>query len=247
MNSPAKRIAWITGGGTGIGLAGATSLAKEGWQVVISGRRSDVLSRAADAIRGQGGAVDQIVLDVENVEQVNDTAAQILKKHNRIDLLINSAGLNVPNRSWENVTADAWATVVNVNLNGLVYCIKAVLPTMIDQKDGCIINVASWAGRHVSDLVGPAYTATKTAVVALTHEFNIEQHKHGIRACALCPGEVATDIMKQRPVPPSEEVMAKMLQSEDLGRTISFIANMPPHVCVNEILISPTWNRIFHL
>ena len=246
MNSPTKRIAWITGGGTGIGLAGATSLAKEGWQVVISGRRSDVLSRAADAIRGQGGAVDQIVLDVENVEQVNDTAAQILKKHNRIDLLINSAGLNVPNRSWENVTTDAWDTVVNVNLNGLVYCIKAVLPAMIDQKDGCIINVASWAGRHVSDLVGPAYTATKTAVVALTHEFNIEQHKHGIRACALGPGEVATDIMKQRPVPPSEDVMAKMLQSEDLGRTISFIANMPPHVCVNEILISPTWNRIFH-
>ena len=166
MNSPTERVAWITGGGTGIGLAGATSLAKEGWQVVISGRRSDVLSRAADAIRGQGGAVDQIVLDVENVEQVNDTAAQILKKHNRIDLLINSAGLNVPNRSWENVTADAWATVVNVNLNGLVYCIKAVLPAMIDQKDGWIINVASWAGRHVSDLVGPAYTATKTAVVS---------------------------------------------------------------------------------
>jgi NADP-dependent 3-hydroxy acid dehydrogenase YdfG len=102
MNSPTKRIAWITGGGTGIGLAGAAGLAKEGWQVVISGRRSDVLTRAADAIRGQGGAVNQIVLDVENVEQVNDAAAQILKKHNRIDLLINSAGLNVPNRCWEN-------------------------------------------------------------------------------------------------------------------------------------------------
>jgi NADP-dependent 3-hydroxy acid dehydrogenase YdfG len=246
MNSLTKRIAWITGGGTGIGLAGATALAKEGWQVVISGRRSDVLSRAADAIRSQGGvAVEQIVLDVENVEQVNDTASQILKKHKRIDVLINSAGLNVSNRSWESVTTDAWDSVVNVNLNGLVYCIKAVLPAMIEQKDGCIINVASWAGRHVTDLVGPAYTASKTAVIALTHELNIEQYKNGIRASVLCPGEVATDIMKQRPVPPSEEVMAKMLQSDDLGHTISFVANMPPHVCVNEILISPTWNRIF--
>ncbi len=114
MNSPTKRIAWITGGGTGIGLAGAASLAKEGWQVVISGRRSDVLSKAADAIRSHGGAaVDQIVLDVENVEQVNETATQILKKHNRIDLLINSAGLNVPNRSWESVTTDAWDSVVH--------------------------------------------------------------------------------------------------------------------------------------
>jgi NADP-dependent 3-hydroxy acid dehydrogenase YdfG len=246
MNSPTKRIAWITGGGTGIGLAGAAALAKEGWQVVISGRRSDVLSKAADAIRSQGGvAVDQIVLDVENVEQVSDTAAQILKKHKRIDVLINSAGLNVSNRSWESVTTDAWDSVVNVNLNGLVYCIKAVLPAMIEQKDGCIINVASWAGRHVTDLVGPAYTASKAAVIALTHELNIEQYKNGIRASVLCPGEVATDIMKQRPVPPSEEVMAKMLQSDDLGRTISFVANMPPHVCVNEILISPTWNRVF--
>ena len=80
MSSPTKRIAWITGGGSGIGLAGAPSLAKEGWQVVISGRRSDALSRAADVIRSQGGAVDQIILDVENVEQVNDAAAQILKK-----------------------------------------------------------------------------------------------------------------------------------------------------------------------
>src|SRR3974390_194280 len=80
MNSPTKRIAWITGGGTGIGLAGATSLAKEGWEGVISGRRSGGLSRGPDSIRGRGGAVDQIVLDVENVEHVNDTAAQILKK-----------------------------------------------------------------------------------------------------------------------------------------------------------------------
>src|SRR5260370_21666351 len=186
MNSPTQRIAWITGGGTGIGLAGAASLANEGWQVVISGRRSDVLSGAADAIRSQGGAaVDQIVLDVENVEQVNETATQILKKHNRIDLLINSAGLNVPNRSWESVTTDACDSVVKVNLNGLVYCIKAVLPAMIEEKDGCIINVASWAGRHVTDLVGPAYTASKTAVVALTHEFNIEQYENGIRSSVL--------------------------------------------------------------
>src|ERR1700752_5330690 len=170
MNGSAKRIAWITGGGTGIGLAGAASLAKEGWQVVISGRSPDVLRRAADEVRGQGGAVDQIVLDVENAEQVNEAAAQILKQHGRIDLLVNSAGLNVPNRSWEAVTTDAWDSVVNVNLNGLVYCIKAVLPAMIEQKDGCIINVASWAGRHVTDLVGPAYTASKTAVIALTHE-----------------------------------------------------------------------------
>ena len=135
--------------------------------------------------------------------------------------------------------------MVDINLNGLLYCIRAVLPSMRAQHDGCIINIASWAGRIVSKLTGPAYTANKHAVVALTHSLHMEEFSNGIRACALSPGEVATPIMKLRPMPPSEEDMARMLQAEDLGRTIAFVANMPAHVCVNEILISPTWNRSF--
>jgi NADP-dependent 3-hydroxy acid dehydrogenase YdfG len=127
----------------------------------------------------------------------------------------------------------------------VMYCMRAVLPAMRAQKDGCIINVASWAGRIVSKMTGPAYTATKHAVLALTHSFNMDECVNGLRACCLSPGEVATPIMKNRPVPPSEEVMARMLQPGDLGRTIAFIASMPPHVCVNEVLISPTWNRSF--
>jgi len=122
---------------------------------------------------------------------------------------------------------------------------RAVLPAMRAQKDGCIINVASRASRIVAKATGPAYNATKHAVLALTHSFNMEECQNGLRACCLCPAEVATPIMKKRPVPPSEEVMAKMLRPEDIGRTIAFVANMPPHVCVNESLISPTWNRLF--
>ena len=113
------------------------------------------------------------------------------------------------------------------------------------QKDGVIINVASWAGRHVSKMTGPAYTTTKHAVLALTHSFNMDEFKNGLRACCLSPGEVATPILKLRPVPPSAEDMAKMLQPEDLGRTIAFVASMPAHACINEILISPTHNRSF--
>jgi NADP-dependent 3-hydroxy acid dehydrogenase YdfG len=108
-----------------------------------------------------------------------------------------------------------------------------------------VINVASWAGRFVSAMPGAAYTTSKTAVAALTHEFNVEQFRHGLRACCLLPAEVATPILLQRPVPPSPEDMARMLQPEDLGRTIAFVAGMPAHVCVNEVLISPTWNRMF--
>lgn len=245
MSDKGKRVAWITGGGSGIGLAGAEALAKAGWTVVISGRRKDVIDEAAAAIVKAGGSAEAMPLDVASAEDAEKVARAIVARHGRIDLLVNSAGLNVPKRSWEDVTTEGWNKVVDVNLNGLMYCIRAVLPTMRAQKDGCIINVASWAGRHVSKLTGPAYSATKHAVLALTHSFNMEEFRNGLRACCLSPGEVATPIMKTRPVPPSAEDMAKMLQPEDLGRTIAFVASMPPHVCINEILISPTWNRGF--
>ena len=156
-------------------------------------------------------------LDVGNAAQVEEVAQSIVAKHGRVDLLVNSAGLNVPKRSWDDMTLEGWDKVVDINLNGLLYCMRAVLPTMRAQKDGCIINVASWAGRIVSKMTGPAYTATKHAVMALTHSFNMDEFKNGVRACCLSPGEVATPILKSRPVPPSTEEMARMLQPEDLG------------------------------
>jgi NADP-dependent 3-hydroxy acid dehydrogenase YdfG len=237
-----KKIAWVTGGGTGIGLGAAKELAKDGWTVIASGRRADVLDKAVKAI---GHDATGLALDVGVAADVERAAKQIVDKHGRIDLLVNSAGLNVPNRSWADVTTEAWDKVVKVNLDGLLYCMRAVLPIMRAQKSGTVINVSSWAGKLPSKITGPAYSATKHAVVALTHSFNMEEFQNGIRACAFCPGEVATDIMKLRPVPPSAEDMARMLQPEDVGRTIAFIANMPPHVCINEVLISPTWNRGF--
>jgi NADP-dependent 3-hydroxy acid dehydrogenase YdfG len=243
--SSKTRIAWVTGGGTGIGRAGAAALLADGWTVVISGRRADVLQGVADELGAGGKPVEAMALDVSNADDVNKVAQAILAKHGRIDLLVNSAGVNLPKRSWEDVTQDGWDQIVDINLNGVMYCMRAVLPAMRAQKDGCIINVASWAGRIVSKMTGPAYTATKHAVLALTHSFNMDECVNGLRACCLSPGEVATDIMKNRPVPPSDEVMARMLQPDDLGKTIAFIASMPPHVCINEVLISPTWNRSF--
>jgi NADP-dependent 3-hydroxy acid dehydrogenase YdfG len=176
---------------------------------------------------------------------VQKVADEIVSRHGRIDLLVNSAGINVPKRRWADMELEGWNQLVEINLNGVLHCMRAVLPTMRAQKDGLIINVSSWAGRHVSKMPGPAYTTTKHAVSALTHSFNMDECVNGLRACCLSPGEVATPILKARPVPPAAEELAKMLQPEDLGRTIAFVASLPPHVCVNEILISPTWNRGF--
>jgi NADP-dependent 3-hydroxy acid dehydrogenase YdfG len=245
MTNGAKRVAWVTGGGSGIGEAGAQALAAGGWTVVVSARRSDALDAVVEKITGAGGEAEAIRLDVSAAADVEKAAGQILAKHGRIDLLVNSAGINVPKRRWADMDLEGWDKLVEINLNGVLYCMRAVLPAMRQQKDGCIINVSSWAGRHVSKMPGPAYTTTKHAVLALTHSFNMDECVNGLRACCLMPGEVATPILKLRPVVPSEEEQAKMLQPEDLGRTIAFVASLPPRVCVNEILISPTWNRGF--
>jgi NADP-dependent 3-hydroxy acid dehydrogenase YdfG len=245
MAKDGKRVAWITGGGSGIGEAGAEALAAEGWIVVVSGRRKEALDAVAAKITGAGGQAEAIPLDVAVAADVEKAAGEIVARHGRIDLLVNSAGINVAKRRWDDMELDGWNRLVEINLNGVLYCMRAVLPTMRKQKDGIIINVSSWAGRHVSKMPGPAYTTTKHAVLALTHSFNMDECVNGLRACCLMPGEVATPILKLRPVVPSEAEQATMLQSEDLGRTIAFVASLPPRVCVNEILISPTWNRGF--
>lgn len=245
MASLAGRIAWITGAGTGIGLAGAQALAEAGATVVMSGRRAEVLEQEAAAIRAKGGHAETAVLDVSDAAAVTAVAEGILGRHGRVDILVNSAGLNVPTRFWKNQTIPGWNEVIRVNLDGSYYCIAAVLPNMRSRKDGLIINISSWSGKFDTYMTGPAYNAAKHGVVAMTAHLNQEECVNGIRACAICPAEVATPIMEKRPVKPSAEDMARMLQPDDLGRTIRFVAEMPPHACINEILISPTWNRIF--
>jgi len=175
MTNNGKRVAWVTGGGTGIGEAGAEALAADGWTVVVSGRRKAELDRVVAKITGAGGKADAVVLDVSSKDDVKKAADTIVGKHGRIDLLVNSAGVNIPKRSWEDFDLDGWNQVVDINLNGVLYCMRAVLPTMRKQKDGCIINVSSWAGRHVSKMTGPAYTTSKHAVLALTHSFNMDE------------------------------------------------------------------------
>jgi NADP-dependent 3-hydroxy acid dehydrogenase YdfG len=245
MTKFTKRVAWVTGGGSGIGEAGAEALAADGFIVVISGRRREALDSVVAKITSGGGQAAAIALDVSQAADVAKAAQQILSQHGRIDLLVNSAGINVPKRRWADIDIEGWDSVVDINLNGVLYGMRAVLPAMRAQKDGLIINVASWAGRHVSKMAGPAYTTTKHALLALTHSFNMDECVNGLRACCLSPGEVATPILKLRPVVPSEDEQARMLQAGDVGRTIAFVASMPARVCVNEILISPTWNRGF--
>jgi NADP-dependent 3-hydroxy acid dehydrogenase YdfG len=176
---------------------------------------------------------------------VKAVADAILARHRRIDILLNSAGLNSPQRFWKDQSVAGWREVVGINLDGSFYTIHAVLPAMRAQRDGLIINVSSWAGVHHPQLTGAAYNASKHAVTAMTETINMEECTNGIRACAICPAEVATPIMDRRPVPPDATDRARMLQPEDLGATIRFVAELPAHACINQLIISPTWNRMY--
>jgi NAD(P)-dependent dehydrogenase (short-subunit alcohol dehydrogenase family) len=234
------QVAWITGGGTGIGESGAIKLAEAGCQVVLSGRRAEPLEVVAAQIPGD---VSIEPLDVSDNESVIAVTERILERYGRIDIGVFSAGINVRDRNWPVISIDSWNDVINIDLNGAFYCCQAVLPSMRKNGGGVIINVSSMAAKGIGLITGPAYTAAKHAMNAMTASLILEERNNGIRATALCPGEVATPILEQRPVPVSPEDQARILQSDDLGEVIRFIAQQPPHVTLNEILINPTWNR----
>ena len=168
---------------------------------------------------------------------------RILDAFGRLDILVHSAGLNVRARDLKQLSTSDWNTVIDVNLNGAFYCCHAVLPIMQAQQEGLIINISSWAGRFVSRVSGAAYSTAKHGLNAMTESINQQYCADGIRASAICPGEVATEILDARPQPVSAEDRARMVQPEDLGDLILYVCQTPRHVCLNEITISPTWNR----
>lgn len=239
------QVAWVTGGGTGIGLAVARALARDGAQVVISGRRAAELAQAVAQIRAEGGQAEALPLDVADAKAVSAAASGLLAARGRIDLLVCSAGTNVPNRAWSALTPEAFARVTEINLNGVAFCAMAVLPAMRAAGAGTIVVVSSWAGWRFLPFTGAAYGATKMGLAPLVESLNEQEGRHGIRATLVCPGEVATPILRHRPTPPPEEDIARMLKPEDVADAVAYAAGAPAHVCLNEIVISPRWNRIY--
>lgn len=239
------KVAWVTGAGTGIGRGAALALARAGAHVVLSGRTRQTLDETAHLVAEGGGHGDVEPLDVADKQAVAHVARVILAAHGKVDILVNSAGVNLRRRTWSQVSPEGWDEVVRINLDGTFYCCHAVLPSMRARSDGLLINVSSWFGKYVTGLAGPGYTASKFGVAALTETINIEDGVNGIRACVVCPGEAATPIMDRRPVKPPPHELARMLQEEDLGQAILFVATLPPRVCVNELIISPTYNRFY--
>ena len=237
------KVAWVTGAGSGIGQAAAIALAKEGATVVLTGRRKEPLQETAAAIKQAGGKAEVKPADLMKAAAVTRIAKGIEKKYGRCDILVNNAGLNILDRTWAKLSHAGAEQVLDGNLTSAFYCSSAVLPMMRKRKDGVLIHTSSMAGRNPSTLSGTAYSAAKHGVVAMSHTINMEECVNGIRSSVVCPGEVATPILDRRPIPVSKEDRARMAQSEDVGDLIRYIACLPPHVVINEVMINPTWNR----
>jgi NADP-dependent 3-hydroxy acid dehydrogenase YdfG len=236
------KIAWVTGAGTGIGEAAALALAAEGATIVLTGRRSAPLEDVARRINQTGVAHVQPA-DLTVGAQVQKVGEFIRTTFGRLDILVNNAGVNILDRHWDKLTPESIDTLVHGNLSAPLYCVTVALPFMRAQKDGLIIHTASMAGRFIGGVSGPIYVAAKHGVVAMSHGLNMAECVNGIRSTVFLPGEVATPILDMRPNPVGPEVRARMVQPADCGDLIRYIACLPKHVVMNEVHLSPTWNR----
>lgn len=233
------RIALVTGGGSGIGLAVARRFVAAGCSVTIAGRDEAKLRDAAHSIDNPS-QLFHYPCDVAKPDDVSALVEQTNRRFGRIDILVNNAGLNVKKRAISELTPETWQQLLRANLDGAFYCIHAVLPQMVERRDGIIINVSSTAGKRATPLGGAAYAASKFGMSALSLCLGIEEKDHGIRCSVIYPGEVDTPILAARPQPVTAEQRRHMLQPDDVAAAVLFVATLPAHVTVPELIIKPT-------
>jgi NADP-dependent 3-hydroxy acid dehydrogenase YdfG len=237
------QIAWITGAGSGIGRAAAHALAAEGASLVLTGRRRAKLEETAN----NTGIVTLIQDgDVTNATRISEIAQEIKKTFGRLDIVVNNAGTNIPERKFSQLTPEGIDELIKTNLSSAFYCVTAALPLMRANRNGLFVHIGSRAGRFWDGPSGGGYIAAKSALIAMSHTINREECLNGIRSSIISPGETVTDILKNRtanPVTPEE--LERILKPEDCADLIRYVACLPAHICMSEVTFLPTWNRVY--
>lgn len=233
----------VTGASSGIGEAIAACFAREGARVATWGRNLDKLEKAKHRAGNASERLLPRLVDVADQDAVRMATAEAIEVLGGVDILINNAGINVAKRALNELSATDFDSIVQVNLNGVFYCIHAVLPYMRSRRVGLIITISSVAGVRASVLGGAAYSASKFGASALSQMVGIEEAENGIRSCLICPGEVNTPILDDRPVRPTPEACSAMLQPDDLAQAALFLAMLPPRATVPEMVITPSTHK----
>ena len=241
MSEIQNKVVIITGASSGLGEATARRLAKSGAKLMLAARREDRLKELADDINQSGGTAKYQVTDVTDRSQVEALAKATHQAYDRIDVLVNNAGL-MPLSPLAALKVDEWDKMVDVNIKGVLYGVAAVLPVMKQQKSGHIINLSSVAGHQVFPS-GVVYCATKFAVKAISEGIRLEGNGE-IRSTNISPGAVATEltstISHEESAKNADQMYGVAIDADAIARAITYAIEQPGDVDINEMIIRPT-------
>ncbi|MFE3848276.1 SDR family NAD(P)-dependent oxidoreductase [Flavobacterium sp. LB3P45] len=237
------KIALVTGATSGIGKATAQILAKNNYKIILCGRREDRLAELKKEL-SEFTEVCTLSFDVRDKKAVFESINSLPEAFSKIDVLINNAGNAHGLDSIQNGDLDDWDAMIDINVKGLLYVSKAIIPKMIEQKSGHIINIGSIAGKEVYPN-GNVYCASKHAVDALNQAMRMDLNPFGIRVGAINPGMVETEFSAVRFKGDTERAANaykgfKALQPEDIADIIHFVVSRPYHVNIADLIVYPT-------
>jgi NADP-dependent 3-hydroxy acid dehydrogenase YdfG len=250
-----KKTALITGATAGIGEAIAAKFAQNGYHLILTGRRKELLDKVSRHLSDKYGVETlPLCFDVRNLEEVEQHLGQLPTEWQAVDVLVNNAGLAVGLSSVQEGAIDDWERMIDTNIKGLLYVTRTVAPLMIKRRQGHIFNIGSIAGKEVYPN-GNVYCATKHAVDALSKAMRMDLLPHNIRVTQICPGAAETEFSvvrfkgdRQR----ADNVYKgfEPLHAEDIADVVYFAAALPVHVNINDLVIMPTaqasmtvWNK----
>ncbi len=237
------KTAIVTGSARGIGEGIAVAMAKEGASVVINSRKEQDCLETVEKIRALGGTAIAIAADVAKEDQVIALVAETVKQLGRVDILVNNAGIESPPTLLKDISEETWDRVMSVNAKGVFFCCKAVIPQMMAQGKGKIVNISSVAGVRMTFFGGANYTASKYAVMGLTNHLAWELADSHINVNAIAPGAVLTPLAEKDTTPEYREMTTKRLiplgrwcTIEDIGNATVFLASDRADMITGQIL-----------
>lgn len=235
----------ITGATSGIGEACAKKYAADGDRLILTGRRADRLNALKTELEKDFSTeILALIFDVQDKKAVDKNLGTLPTEWQKIDLLINNAGLAAGKDSFENADINDWETMLNTNVHGLLYVSKQIIPLMIANKKGHVVNIGSIAGKEVYEN-GNVYCASKFAVDAISKSMRIDLLKHSIKVTCIHPGAVETEFSLVRFKGDKNKAAATYngmvpLSGNDIADSIFYCTQLPDHVCINELVITPT-------
>jgi len=229
-----QKVALITGGGSGIGAAIAAKLASLGATTIVTGRTRSRLEGAAARIRSSGGQCEAIPCDVADWNSVAALAARVQQTFDRLDILVNNAGAGGRGGPLHMMPTENWDTIMNTNLRGVFYTLRAFAAMMIAAGGGHIVNISSIAGKNALPN-GAAYAASKWGLNGLSYSVAEELRGHNIRVSVVCPGSTHTDFS-----PHTGKSPEKMLQPDDVAHVVAMLVTQSPQSFASEVILRPT-------